>query len=121
MRLAFGARRMKTLRNRARAWGRVREWMLMYTGDPFPRDIAYVLEDLIFLVQEESKKGRIVEAAASLAVMEDAGQVAKEMRISLTPLWLQSVQSRIAELEHGNTQTKRAPPPLQLPCCCRWS
>eukprot|EP00435_Cladocopium_sp_Y103_P023547 s2855_g5.t1 len=99
IRRAFGSRRMKTLRNRARAWSKVRDWMLMYTGEPFPRDIAYMLEFLIFLVHEESTKGRILESAAALAVMEDAGQVARDMRISLTPIWLQSVKSRIAEYE----------------------
>eukprot|EP00435_Cladocopium_sp_Y103_P009281 s3525_g2.t1 len=82
IRRAFGSRRMKTLRNRARAWAK-----------------------------EESTKGRILESAAALAVMEGAGQVARDMRISLTPLWLQSVKSRIAELEQSDTKTKRAPPP----------
>eukprot|EP00435_Cladocopium_sp_Y103_P056456 s739_g19.t1 len=113
LRMAFGTRRMKTLRNRARAWSRVREW-IMYTGDPFPRDIAYLLEFLLFLVQEESTRGRIIEAAAALAVLEDAGQVAKDMRISQTPVWLQSVKSRIAELEQSSAQVKRARPPT---CC----
>ena len=34
------------------------------------------------LVQEDASKGRLVESAAALAVMEDAGQVAADMKIS---------------------------------------
>ena len=77
MRRAFGARRMKTLRNRARCWSKVREWMVTVTGSPFPRDVSDMLEYL-FLVQEEAPKGRLMDTAAALAVLEDAGQVAKD-------------------------------------------
>ena len=111
MRRAFGTRRMKTLRNRARAWSRAREWMIMFTGDPYPRDVADMLEYLLFLVQEEAPKGRIQDVVSALAVLEDAGQVSTDMRISGTPVWVQGVKSRLAELELGRTQVRRAPPP----------
>ena len=110
MRRAFGTRRMKTLRNRARAWARVRDWMLSVVGAPFPRDAADMLEYLLFLVQEEAPKGRVMDSAAALAVLEDAGQVAKDMRISCTGAWVQGMKSRIAELEQNRTMVKRAPP-----------
>ena len=111
MRRAFGTRRMKTLRSRARAWSKVREWMIMFCGDPFPRDMSYMLEYLLFLVQEGVPKGRIQDVAASLAVLEDVGQVAPDMKISGMVAWIQGVRSRTAELDSGKTATRRAPPP----------
>ena len=110
MRRAFGTRRMKTLRNRARAWAKIREWLIMFADDCFPRDVSFMLEYLLFLVQEDAPKGRLVESAAALAVMEDAGQVAADMKISSMVPWVQGVRSRIAELEQGRTKVKRAPP-----------
>ena len=110
MRRAFGNRRMKTLRNRARSWARVREWLLMFCGDVFPRDVSFMLEYLSFLVQEDAPKGRFLDAAAALSVLEDAGQVASDMKISAAVPWVQGFRSRIAELELSKTKVKRAPP-----------
>ena len=111
MKRAFGNCRMKTLRSRARTWARVRDWMIMFAGDPFPRDVSYMLEYLLFLVQEEAPRGRLMDAAAALAVLEEAGQVPSGMRISSMGAWTPGVKPRIAELEQGKTKTKRAPPP----------
>ena len=85
--------------------------MIMFSGDPFPRDISFMLEYLLFLVQEECPKGRLQDAAAALAVLEDVGQVEKDMKISSMVPWIQGVRSRIAELEFGRAQTRKAPPP----------
>ena len=82
MKIAFGGRQMKTLRTRARSWKRVREWLLGFCGGPFPRDASYMLEYLLFLIQEDAAKGRLQDTAASLAVLEKAGQVHTEFRIS---------------------------------------
>ena len=111
LRRAFGTRRMKTLRNRARTWAKVREWLIMFFGEVFPRDAADMLEYLLFLVQEDASKGRLQDTASALAVLEEAGQVASDMKISGTMLWVQGVKSRLAEIELGKTQVKRAPPP----------
>ena len=111
MRRAFGARRMKTLRSRARSWAKVREWMIMFAGQPYPPDVSYMLEYLLFLVQEEVPKSRFQDTAAALAVLEDAGQVAGDMKISSMVPWVQGVRSRIAELEVNRTQVRKAPPP----------
>ncbi len=46
---------------------------------------------------------------AALSVLEDAGQVPEDVKISSCRLWKQ-VKSRQAELEVGRTETKRAPP-----------
>ena len=111
MRRAFGARRMKTLRSRARSWAKVREWMIMFAGEPYPPDVSYMLEYLLFLVQEEVPKSRLQDTAAALAVLEEAGQVAGDMKISSMVPWVQGVRSRIAELEVNRTQVRKAPPP----------
>ena len=111
MRRAFGTRRMKTLRSRARSWAKVRVWMIMFAGQPFPPDVSYVLGYLLFLVQEEAPKGRLLDTAAALAVLQDAGQVAGDMKISSMVPWVQGVRSRIAELEVNRTEVRKAPPP----------
>ena len=51
-----------------------------------------------------------MDTAAALAVLEDAGQVAKDMKISGTGAWIQGMKSRLAELEVGRTMVKRSPP-----------
>ena len=43
---AFGARRSKTLRNRAKSWKRVREWLVVTTGQPWPTHVAVLLQYL---------------------------------------------------------------------------
>ena len=107
---SFGSRRMKTLRNRARSWRKVREWLISFKGKPFPSGVADMLDFLHFLVQEGATISRVNDVCASLSVLEDAGQVPDECKISGCRLWKQAVKSRIAELEVGNTHTNRAPP-----------
>ena len=110
MKRSFGIRRLKTLRNRARAWKKVRDWLIQFKGCPFPVDVSDMLDFLLFMVQEESSRGRIVDVCASLSVLEDAGQVPQEFRISSNRLWLQATKSRLAEIETNGTEVKRAPP-----------
>ena len=110
MRRAFGSRRLKTLRNRARSWKKVRDWLIQFKGGPFPADVSDMLDYLLFMVQEESTRGRIVDVCASLSVLEDAGQVPPEFRISTSRIWVQATKSRLAEIETGGTEVRRAPP-----------
>ena len=110
LRRSFGSRRLKTLRNRARAWKKVRDWLIQFKGSPFPVDVSDMLDFLLFMVQEECTRGRIVDVCASLAVLEDAGQVPQEFRISSCRIWLQATKSRLAEIETDGTEIKRAPP-----------
>ena len=110
LRRSFGSRRLKTLRNRARSWKKVRDWLIQFKGTPFPTDVSDMLDFLLFMVQEESSRGRIVDVCASLAVLEDAGQVPQEFRISSCRIWLQATKSRLAEIETSGTEVRRAPP-----------
>ena len=107
---SFGNRRMKTLRNRARAWRKVREWLVAFKGRPYPIDVSDMLDYLLFLTQEGAPASRIDEVGAALSVLEDAGQVPEDGKISSCRLWKQAIKSRQAELEVGHTETKRAPP-----------
>ena len=107
---AFGNRRMETLRNRARAWRKVREWLVAFKGRAFPINVSDMLDYLLFLKQEGAPASRIDEVGAALSVLEDAGQVPEDVKISSCRLWKQAIKSRQAELEVGRTETKRAPP-----------
>ncbi|OLP77412.1 hypothetical protein AK812_SmicGene42518 [Symbiodinium microadriaticum] len=70
---ALGARRSKTLRNRARTWRKARDWMQSVKGYVFPRSPADVVDYLIFLEQESGTKSCISEFMSALSVLEDAG------------------------------------------------
>ena len=86
---AFGNGRMKVLRNRARGWRKVREWLLAFKSHAFPRDASDMLDYLLFLMQEGVSASRIDATCASLAVLEDCGQVPSDVKISLTGVdWL---------------------------------
>jgi hypothetical protein len=43
---AFGSRRSKTLRNRARAWKKLRDWLIITTGTPWPSGVPILLQYL---------------------------------------------------------------------------
>eukprot|EP00438_Fugacium_kawagutii_P012105 Skav220354 [mRNA] locus=scaffold609:12297:13624:+ [translate_table: standard] len=107
---AFGNRRMRTLRNRARAWKKVTEWMIMFKGLPHPQHVSEMLDYLTFIRQEGASRGQIDSVAAALSVIEDSGQVPTDQRISLHRLWIQSIKSHLAELDQFAKPTKRAPP-----------
>ena len=109
LRRSFGSRRMKTLRNRARAWKKVRSWMLLMRGRPFLIDISDMLDHILFLVQEEASRSRIIEVSCALSVLE-AGQVASEGKISDSSLWKQAINSRLCEIEQDGCTVSKAPP-----------
>eukprot|EP00438_Fugacium_kawagutii_P013284 Skav225456 [mRNA] locus=scaffold881:11561:12319:+ [translate_table: standard] len=52
MEMAFGNRRMKTLRSRARAWKKVANWLEMFRGVSHPRGVVDMLDYMGFLLQE---------------------------------------------------------------------
>lgn len=107
---AFGNRRMKTLRNRARSWRKVRSWLLSFRSYAFPRDTSDMLDYMLFLMQEGAPASRIQAVSASLAVLEDCGQVPLDVKISANNLWKQALKSCMMELERNMTEVKRAPP-----------
>ena len=107
---SFGSRRLRTLRSRARAWRKVASWMTIFKGYSFPQHVPDMLDYLLFLQQEGVSKGQVDGVAASLSVLEDAGQVSEGSRISSHRLWIQALKACISELEQGAKPVRKAPP-----------
>lgn len=106
---AFGSRRSKTLRNRARAWRKLRDWLIVTTGEPWPNGVAILLQYLEER-NEVQPMGKTVPMAihSSLALLELVGQVPSESRISEDQLWLESVKSWTSELSRDAPPRKQA-------------
>ena len=106
----FGSRRGKTLRNRARAWKPLREWLVTSFGKPWPESAAVVLK---YLEEKHgtSPMGKTVPKSimASLSLLETVGMVPTEERLSEDQLLVESVRSWTTELESGGPAVKPAP------------
>ncbi|CAE7259695.1 unnamed protein product [Symbiodinium sp. CCMP2592] len=96
---ALGARRSKTLRNRARTWRKARDWMLSVKGYPFPKSPSDVVDYLIFLEQEVGTKSCISELMSALSVIEDAGQVPLTNQLCKNRLVVAASKSTGAEVQ----------------------
>ena len=107
---ALGARRSKTLRNRARTWKKAREWLLRVKNRPFPRDAGDVVDYMTFLQQDVGTKSCISDFMAALSVLEDAGQVPANQQLGKDRLVVASAQSFGAEVLEGKTAKVQAPP-----------
>ena len=97
---AFGARRSKTLRNRAEAWKRVREWLVATTGQPWPTTVAVLLQYLEER-NEVQPMGKTVPMSihTTLSLLQLVGQVPMEMR---------SIKSWTSDLSRDATSKKQA-------------
>eukprot|EP00435_Cladocopium_sp_Y103_P035770 s3778_g9.t1 len=106
----FGARRGKTLRNRARSWNRFRMWLVAYSGAVWPKTIA----DLINYVEECIQVGCALtihtELQASLVLLERAGRVPECRQLSMDPTWKAHLQSWSQELSSNSRPRGSAPP-----------
>lgn len=103
----FGSRRAKTLRNRARSWRPVREWLLMAKGRPFPNSASDMLDYLNCLA--ESKVGKSVPESvmASLSVLETVGDP-QGRHLSNDASILAALRSVKMQLETGSKPRKQA-------------
>ena len=106
---AFGSRRSKTLRNRARAWKKLRDWLIVTTGQAWPDGMSILLQYLEER-NEVQPMGKTVPMAihSSLSLLELVGQVPAENRLSEDQLWLESVKSWTAELSRDAPPRKQA-------------
>ena len=106
----FGNRRGKTLRNRARAWAPVREWLQVTYGAPWPKSPEVLLR---YLEERQAIKemGKSVPTSilASLSLLESIGVVAEENRLSSDPMVVETVRSWTMELEADGPPCKPAP------------
>ena len=106
---AFGARRSKTLRNRAKSWKRVREWLVATTGQPWPTNVAVLLQYLDER-NEVQPMGKTVPTSihSTLSLLELVGQVPTELRLSSDRLWVESVKSWTSDLSRDAPPKKQA-------------
>jgi hypothetical protein len=107
----FGSLRARTLRARARTWSRVRAWLLLVKGRPYPRGPSDMIDFLESIVCD--KKVSVPDSvAAALFFVEKIGEVSVDSRISLSTSWMAAVKSIKSELQsaHG-VSTKRAQAP----------
>ena len=91
---AFGSRRGKTLKNRARTWEPVRSWMLQATGKPWPGTTSLLLQ--YFDERHQCKPmGKTVPQSilSSLCLLELVGQVPPSERLSSDPLLVETVKA----------------------------
>ena len=106
----FGNRRGKTLRNRARSWKPVRDWLQITYGIPWASDAGQILKCL-----EERRAvaplAKTVPRAilASISLLEVVGMVPAEQRLCEDQLLLESIRSWSVELETGKVPVKPAP------------
>ena len=106
---AFGARRSKTLRNRAKSWKRVREWLVATTGQPWPTNVAVLLQYLDER-NEVQPMGKTVPTSihSTLSLLELVGQVPTELKLSSDRLWVESVKSWTSDLSRDAPPKKQA-------------
>ena len=107
---AFGARRSKTLRNRAMTWAKVREWLLASTGKPWP-DKAEIMLSYLEERHESQGMGKSIPNGilGALALLEQVGQVDTDRRLSEDRLLIEACRSWTAELEQGAPPRRQAP------------
>eukprot|EP00439_Symbiodinium_sp_Y106_P019494 s9822_g2.t1 len=106
---AFRSRRGKTLKNRARAWEPVREWVLRATGKPWPTDASLLLQ--YFDERHQGKPmGKTVpqNVLSSLCLLELVGQRLPADRLSSDPLLVESVRAWTMQLETVAEPVKQA-------------
>ena len=107
---AFGARRSKTLRNRAMVWAKVRSWMKATLGKPWPAKAEHLLTYLEER-HESQGMGKSVPNGilGALALLEQVGQVEADKRLSEDRLLIEACRSWTAELEQDAPPKKQAP------------
>ena len=107
---AFGARRSKTLRNRAMTWAKVREWLLASTGKPWP-DKSEIMLSYLEERHESQRMGKSIPNGiqGALALLEQVGQVESDRRLSEDRLLVEACRSWTAELEQGAPPRRQAP------------
>ena len=106
----FGSRRSKTLRNRFRAWSKVRSWLIAYNAQVWPKSVS----DMINFMEDSIAMGATLslvnETQAALTVLEQVGRVREADQISRDPLWKAHLSSWQAEFERSSKPRESAQP-----------
>ena len=107
---SFGNWRGSTLRARARAWKKVREWLHINFNVSYPQCLSQMLDYMAFLDNEGTTFGKVNGVAAALSLLEDAGQVHEADCVSKNGLWRRTLDSlRLSCGEHGAGVGRKAP------------
>ena len=107
---AAGNTRASTLRQRIREWLKFSAWCFAVKGvyyDPNPGVLVDYLEELYLQPCARTKLKAVLSA---VSLVEKAGAVPSENRLSLSRSVLVTVDTRTAELEQGAPETRRAAP-----------
>ena len=107
---AAGNTRASTLRQRIREWLKFSAWCFAVKGvyyDPNPGVLVDYLEELYLQPCARTKLKAVLSA---VSLVEKAGAVPSENRLSLSRSALVTVDTRTAELEQGAPETRRAAP-----------
>ena len=106
----FGSRRSKTLRNRFRAWTRVRLWLVAYNGQVWPKSVAEMVNFMEDSISMGATISLVNETQAALSVLEQVGRVPDAIQISRDPLWKAHLASWQAEFERKSGPRESAQP-----------
>ena len=99
-------RRAGTLRTRLRTWRKVRAWLLVTHGSPWPTGVAAMVSYLEHLAEEPCPRSRVDAVAAALAFVEKAGGLQPSQAISADPLFLGAVAEIKLNLGSGGGRTR---------------
>jgi len=104
----FGRRRAKTLRNRARAFKRLCDWLYHSKGYSHPQSVSDVIDYMEQLAGVDAGKTVIDSLAASLALIETLGGVADNDMFSKNKLFQEACKFWKVRMGLNHTAVKKA-------------
>ena len=107
---AAGNTRASTLRQRIREWTKFSAWVFAVKGLYYSPEPAVLIDYLEELYMQPCARTKLKSVLASVALVEKAGGVSPDVRLSNSRAVLATVDTRSAELEQGAPETRRAPP-----------
>ena len=104
-----GNRRPRTLRQTARAWIKVVEWLNLAFGESWPSSASRIIDYLEERAQEGCGHTVPGSVLASLQLMESIGGVEKEQRLGISPLLNNVVRNLTRQLGADAIPKRTAP------------
>lgn len=104
-----GNRRARTLRQSARTWTKVTEWLGLAYGEVWPSSVTRIMDYLEERSHEECGHTLPGSVLSALQLMEAVGGVPPEAKMGSSPLLNNVVRSLTAQLASGAKPKKSAP------------
>ena len=104
-----GNRRPRTLRQTARTWIKVVEWLNLAFGESWPSSVSRIIDYLEERAQEGCGHTVPGSVLASLQLMESIGGVEKELRLGISPLLSNVVRNLTRQLGADAVPKRTAP------------